>query len=150
MSDTFDTALKVVRIVSPLTAALVDLVSSSNTSVNDASDKGIDILKEELEKQKIRMEYDAHQAKIAQELAIAVRIENAEEVEIEEYYDTQGKGSAGLNFDAKANTGSIGLSGEGRSVTKRIIRFKGIKNTPSTPNETERTKTFVIQDEMRE
>lgn len=149
MSDTFDTALKVVRIVSPLTAALVDLVSYSNTSVNDASDKGIDILKEELEKQKIRMEYDAHQAKVAQELAIAVRIENAEEVEIEEYYDNQGKANAGLSFDGKSNSGTLGLSGEGRSVTKRIIRFKGIKHTHGAPNEAESKKSFFIQEEIK-
>jgi len=63
------------------------------------------------------------QAKVEQELAISRRIDGAEEVEIEEFYDLSGKGNAGLNTDGE--TVSLGFGGEGRRVTKRIIKFKG-------------------------
>ena len=56
----------------------------------------------------------------------AVVVDSAEEVEIEEFYDASGKGHAGLSVDANAATGSFGLGGEGRKVTTRIYRFKGL------------------------
>lgn len=63
------------------------------------------------------------QAKVAQELAIAQRINTAEQVEIEEIYDTSGKAGLSANITEGAITG--GLTGEGRKVTKRIYRFTG-------------------------
>lgn len=65
------------------------------------------------------------EAKIAQELAIAERIKNSDEVEIEEFYDTSGKGNIGLNTEKEKIL--LGVSGEGRNITKRIIKFKGNK-----------------------
>ena len=66
-----------------------------------------------------------NQAKVEQELAIARRIDSAEEVEIEEYYDVSGSGSVGLKADEASVT--IGANGDGRKVTKRVIKFKGCK-----------------------
>jgi hypothetical protein len=63
------------------------------------------------------------QAKAQQEQAIALRIACAEEVQIEEYYDTTGKGHLGVS--AKEEGITAGLGGEGRRVTKRIIKFTG-------------------------
>ena len=46
--------------------------------------------------------------------------------EIEEFYD----GSASAELGAKASTEkvSLGLNGEGRKITKRVIKFKGFNN----------------------
>lgn len=63
------------------------------------------------------------QAKAQQEQAIALRIACAEEVQIEEYYDTSGKGQLGVSMKEEGVT--AGLTGDGRRVTKRIIKFTG-------------------------
>lgn len=110
----------------PLVGLIVDGVEASSKSMDDASGKNLESLREEAAKQQIKMDYSQHQARVAQELAIAKRIENATEVEIEEYYDNSGKGSAGLNVNVETQTGSLGLSGENRRVSKRIYRFKGM------------------------
>ncbi|MBP2311902.1 hypothetical protein [Azospirillum soli] len=125
MADYLKIALEVAKIVSPLSAGIIGGMASAGTSVAAASDKGMEDLKVEVEKQMLRMKFEEHQAKVTQEIAIAVRIENAEEVEIEEFYDSSGKGNIGLNVDKTAGSGSFGLGGEGRFVTKRIVRFKG-------------------------
>lgn len=63
------------------------------------------------------------QAKAQQEQAIALRIACAEEVQIEEFYDASGKGQLGISVKEEGVT--AGLTGDGRRVTKRIIRFTG-------------------------
>lgn len=110
----------------PLVGLIIDGVEASSKSMDEASEKNLESLREEAAKQQIKMDYSQHQARIAQELAIAKRIENATEVEIEEYYDNSGKGSAGLNVNIETQTGSLGVSGENRRVSKRVYRFKGI------------------------
>ena len=85
----------------------------------------------QLEELALRQEIEARvlkeQARIEQELAIARRIDNAEEVEIEEYYDTSGEGALGLKGDEKGVT--VGASGGGKRVVKRIYKFKGYRPT---------------------
>ena len=78
-------------------------------------------------KQNLQMQFAQQQARIAQELAIARRIDNAEEVEIEEFYDNSGKGNAGASFDQANQNASVGIGAEGRRVTKRVYHFKGWK-----------------------
>lgn len=63
------------------------------------------------------------QAKVAQEIAIARRIDTAEEVTIEEFYDTSGEAGIGLNSNGENI--SLGVNGSARRVTKRIYTFKG-------------------------
>jgi len=63
------------------------------------------------------------EARVAQELAIARRIETAHEVEMTEYFDYSGEGHAG--FKASGNTLTAGLGGSGRKVSKRKFVFKG-------------------------
>ncbi|MES1978303.1 MAG: hypothetical protein V4451_09725 [Pseudomonadota bacterium] len=101
-------------------------LSKSQDDVKAAESKGMASLEEEARKQQIKMEFQAHQARVSQELAIAERISVSAEVEIEEYYDLSGKGHAGV----KAEEGSIalGVAGEGRRVTKRVIRFNGSRH----------------------
>lgn len=92
--------------------------------ISDAdSSTPIQTLKEESLRAEVKAKALLAQAKVEQELAISRRIDSAEEVEIEEFYDTSGKGNVGLN--AEGESISLGLGGEGRRVTKRIIKFKG-------------------------
>ena len=109
----------------PFAYFMVEQGEKAAKEISDAAKKGIGPLEEEAAKQTIKMQLDQQRARIEQELAIARRIDNAEEVEIEEFYDTSGKGSAGLTADMKSETATIGLSAEGRRVTKRVYHFKG-------------------------
>jgi hypothetical protein len=102
---------------------VIDGVKESSKDMEKA--KNLDALREESIKQEIKMEFSKHQARVAQELAIAKRIENAIEVEIEEYYDNSGKGEGGLNVDLATQSGGLGMSTESRRVSKRVYRFKG-------------------------
>lgn len=96
---------------------IVESISESDSSTPMST------LREESLRAEIKAKALLAQAKVEQELAISRRIDSAEEVEIEEFYDTSGKGNAGLNTDGESI--SLGLGGEGRRVTKRIIKFKG-------------------------
>jgi hypothetical protein len=98
-------------------------VEKATGAVNLAADKGIETLREEVAKQEIRLGFEMQQAKIAQELAIAQRISNAETVEIEEFYDRSGKGQLGVKLDLDVPT--VGLGAEGKSVVRRIYKFSG-------------------------
>lgn len=98
-------------------------LSKSQDDVKAAESKGVVSLEEEARKQQIVMEFQAHQARVSQELAIAERIAASAEVEIEEYYDLSGKGHVGVK--AESESISLGIGAEGRRVTKRIIRFTG-------------------------
>lgn len=102
-------------------------MSDSQGDIKSAESKGIAELELEAAKQKVIMEFQAHQARVSQEIAIAERISTSNEVEITEYYDASGKGHAGLT----ANEGSItaGIGGEGRKVTHRVIKFTGFFNS---------------------
>lgn len=111
----------------PIIGLVIDGVKSSSKDMEKA--KNLDALREESLKQEIKMEFSKHQARVAQELAIAKRIENALEVEIEEYYDNSGKGEGGVNVDLATQSGGLGMSTENRKVSKRVYRFKGKSDT---------------------
>lgn len=129
---------KAVAIASvPFGVTISKAIENSSKEVDAASDKGIDELRTELSKQELRLGFDLQQAKIAQEMAIAHRIMNAETVEIEEFYDKSASGQAGLGVN---ETGvNLGLKGDGKSVTKRIYKFSGnnIASADITPILTE-------------
>jgi hypothetical protein len=120
---------KALKYTSPIGWLIVEGAETAATSIKSAAAKGIDELKEEVAKQNLQLQFAQQQAKVAQELAIARRIENAEEVEIEEFYDTSGKGHVGITIDGKTETGTLGVGGEGRHVTKRVYHFKGWKES---------------------
>ncbi len=106
---------------------IVESISESDSSTPMST------LKEESLRAEIKAKALLAQAKVEQELAISRRIDSAEEVEIEEFYDTSGKGNAGLNTEGESI--SLGLGGEGRRVTKRIIKFKGCAPIVQTPEQ---------------
>ncbi len=91
----------------------------------DTEQSKLSVLEEESVKEDIRARVLQNQAKAAQEMAIARRIEDAEEVEIEEYYDISGEGHVGAK--ASSEGVNLGASAEGRKITKRVIKFKGSK-----------------------
>jgi hypothetical protein len=80
-------------------------------------------LKLEAERQEFGARIAQSQARVAQELAIAHRIENAAEVIMEEFYDYQLEGKAGVQTDSGKVSASIGASN--KRVSKRVYRFKG-------------------------
>ncbi|WP_195603795.1 hypothetical protein [Clostridium tyrobutyricum] len=120
-------AIKEARSMSPnigLTSQIITLVAELIKHSSNISDKdSIQETTDKATKQNISLELVQQQARVAQELAIALRIETANDVEIEEFYDTTGKGNAGLNRDKGSI--SLGINGAGRKITKRIYKFKG-------------------------
>ena len=67
------------------------------------------------------------QVRLAKEFAIARRIDTAEKVVIEEYYETRGSGKAGAALDPAKRSGKAELSGSGERVTKRVYTFEGVR-----------------------
>lgn len=105
-------------------------LSESQGDIKSAESQGIQQLQTEVQKQKIVMEFQTHQARVSQEIAIAERISTSDEVEITEYYDVSGKGHAGIAAQESSITAGVG--GEGRKVTHRTIKFSGWKVIDST------------------
>lgn len=102
-------------------------MSEAREGIKSAEANGIIELELEAAKQKVVMEFQAHQARVSQEVAIAERISTSNEVEITEYYDVSGKGGAGLTASEASITAGVG--GEGRKVTHRVIKFTGFSKS---------------------
>lgn len=123
LSETVVAAAKIYY--NPLGFLIEKISESTANSTNESnSSKSIEDLQLAARKQELQMQMAEAQAKVAQELAIAKRIELAEQVEIEEFYDASGEGNLGLKADAQ--TVALGASGSGRKVTKRIYKFSGV------------------------
>lgn len=101
-----------------------ELIRSINKSKTVAEQEDITLLENEARLQEIENRISEYQARVAQELAIAKRIETAAEVEIEEFYDTTGSG--GVGFQTNESGINLGINGNGRRVVKRVYRFKSI------------------------
>ncbi len=127
--------LEVVKIALNPTGYLIERMMNRNvqTFSENSEKSNLQELKEHALREEIKSSVLQNQAKVEQELAIARRIETAEEVEIEEYYDLSGSGGAGFKGDDKGVT--LGVNGEGRKVTKRIIKFKGCSLVVRTVSE---------------
>lgn len=126
----FEKALELMVKSTPIIGPVAGVLIESARDAEVASQgKDLSVLSNEAQRQEISLHMAKMQAQVAQELAIAHRIENAIEVEIEEYYEGNGKG--GLSGSVNVDGGSVFLGGEGRKVVKRIYRFtgtNGIKN----------------------
>jgi hypothetical protein len=96
----------------------------SRTDVSSDSGQELMLVRAETERQENEMRRLEAQAKVAQEMAIASRIERASEVQIEEFYDYSGDGKVGINMDEKSI--SAGASVSGRRISKRIYKFTGL------------------------
>lgn len=91
------------------------IISSMNITEESTKNKLVDddIILNNLERR----------TKIIRELAISRRIDTAEKVSIEEFYDAKGDGKVGVQAsDASLN---IGISGSGERVTKSVYTFEG-------------------------
>lgn len=120
----FEKALEIMIKSTPLLGPVAGVLLESARDTEVASQSGeIATLAAEAKRQEISLHMARMQAQVAQELAIAHRIENAGEVEIEEYYEGNAKG--GVDGLVDPTTVSFSLGGEGRKVVKRVYRFKG-------------------------
>jgi len=110
--------------VSVIGDSLVELLKRSLVKTKNTN-TGTDVpaLRDEEARQEIALRMVERQAKVAQELAIARKIELADEVEIEEFYESSAEGNVGAKVDDSAI--SLGASGKGNRVTRRVYRFKG-------------------------
>ncbi len=90
-------------------------------------------LQEMADRQEIQLRMSEAQAKIAQELAIAWKIQHAEEVEIEEFYEYVGGG--GGSIGGNVNSGEVGISanGEIRRVSRRVYKFRSVADVSEVP-----------------
>lgn len=125
-----------------LTLIVKELLSLVKTKVGVAEEVGeskdLSVINEEAQRQALELQMAHAQAKVAQELAIAQRIQDASEVVIEEYYEGEAKGKVGVTGSEQGLT--LGVSGEGRKVTKRVYRFisspKSVQTSEVIENET--------------
>lgn len=102
--------------------AIVAMTRAARESEEASDSKDIEVLNNEAKRQRAELSMAEMQAKVAQEVAIARRIEEADEVEIEEYYEGETNGNVGLTTEGSSL--SLGLGGKGSRVTKRVYRFK--------------------------
>lgn len=126
-NDVLDAVAEGAKIALNPTGYLLNKITQSTSELIDKVDDDtiaeLDTLRIESERQELQTRIAEAQARVAQEIAIASRIETAEEVEIEELYDYSGSGSIGVDVNDKGL--NLGAKGEGRRVSKRIYRFKG-------------------------
>ena len=80
---------------------------------------------------------------LRKELSIAHRIETAEKVILEEYYETKGEGKADGKANLSQQSGEFNLGGSGQRVTKRVYTFEGIREP--TSSETAINQQFMEQ-----
>ena len=121
-----DVSLQIIKWTNPLAYQIGESITKQMKKSEEAVDKGnLSELKDELLRQELSGKIAEAQARVAQELAIARRIDSAEEVEIEEYYDLHGSGNLGLSVDCAKETVGLGAHAEGRRITKRVYHFKG-------------------------
>ena len=131
-------AVEAVKLIANPSGYLISQIaeSTSRSIATTGSTKAQELaeLRVQAERQEIEMRMAEAQAKVAQELAIAKRIENAAEVEIEEFYEYGGEAKAGLK--ATATSVAAELSGAGKRVSRRVYRFKSIASpSPTGPSE---------------
>jgi hypothetical protein len=126
--STKETTKNVLQFTSPGTLLLWESIEKATKAFQENSkDKSADELRDLAARERIRMEVEREQARTQQEIAIANRIDNASEVEIEEFYDISGSGNVGAQGTTDGNTFSVsmGASGEGKKIVRRVYRFKG-------------------------
>jgi small ligand-binding sensory domain FIST len=116
-----DITLETLKFINSPTDFLIRKFSQQVDTSGDAVEIGE--LRRIAEREEVEMRMSEAQARVAQELAIAKRIETAEEVEMTEFYDYSGKGHVGL--EASGEAFNLGAGGSGRRVSKRKFRFKG-------------------------
>lgn len=102
----------VLSVVSPTSRIIYDIMTKKNEKSTGEADNQENVLSDLSE-----------HTDLLKELAIIRRIDTAEKVSIEEFYDTKGDG--GLGVQSTEGDINIGLKGSGQKVTKRIYSFEG-------------------------
>lgn len=122
-----NTSGKILKTIFPLHSFIYENVIKSQ-AVSETILEGGNIVKiqAELNKKRAEAEMNELNAKVLQELAIAHRIENAVDVEIEEYYENGGGGKVTGNMNE--NNPVVEISGDSKKVTRRVYKFKGLRN----------------------
>ena len=111
-----------------LAEALVKFVKKSFSEVKvTGTDGGLPALRDEEVRQEISMRMAERQAKVAQEIAIARKIELAHEVEIEEFYDSSAEANLGAKTDGASL--SLGAGAKANRVVRRVYKFRGTTTT---------------------
>lgn len=122
-----DTIIEAAKFTLNPTGYLIRKIASNIVEDSESEKPNkLEDLRIEAEKQALTMKMAEAEARVAQELALAQRIATADEVEMEEFYETAADGKAGVSVQGDGL--SAGISGSGRRVTKRVFRFKGIAN----------------------
>lgn len=121
--NNMSTKEKVMMALNPSVFLIAKGTEKAIEKFQNMSDSTIDELKIESARQELLAQMSQAQAKVAQELAIATRINTAEVVEIEEFYDASGKG--GIETNMTEGTISGGINAGARKVTKRVYKFTG-------------------------
>ena len=130
-----------INTITPIVKILTEVLQDSIGKTAEIT-KSTDLIEvdDESKKQRFELQLAHMQAKVAQEIAIAQRIENASEVIIEEYYEGGEKGKIGITGDEKGI--NLGVSGEKREITKRIYKFIGNEKSNITDVEIENQKSI--------
>lgn len=126
----------VISSMSPLTSFAYNVA----VSLSGLKPEGTDITDKENDK---FLKTFREQILLAQELAITKRIEMANQVEIEEYYEDSKDGHIGLTGSENGIT--LGLGAKGNRVVKRVYKFKGYNEEREAKYEKLFTKIFEEQ-----
>jgi hypothetical protein len=127
MKEKLNTTAKILiptyGIASLITETIIESSKKSQNIIDNGSYKEIE---DEINRRTAETKILELEAKVSQEVAIAKRIEDAIDVEIEEYYEAGGSGKIGANVSETGFGGE--LSGHGKKIVKRIYKFKGKNN----------------------
>lgn len=122
-----DVAVAALGVVFPtglLAKQLYDLASAALENPSSGS-KTVDALAEAAATRELEQRIEQANARIAQEYAIAARISESAEVEIEEHYEYASDIKGGVSGNVQTGDVSVGGSGASQRVSRRIYRFTG-------------------------
>lgn len=120
-------------LVGPSLSAVAILSEILNEQLKKANDRPLS--------EKEQMDLIEWQVRLAKEFAISRRIDTAEKVTIEEFYEAKGAGNASASIDPAKKAAKAELGGNGERVTKRTYSFEGVRDL--TPKEEAQMKEFL-------
>lgn len=128
-SKNFDNVLNKMSMM--ISSPMADIISSLIGEIITDKDilegeTSIEKIKDKSNVEDVSLQLLKERVRVAQEIAIALRIETADEVEIEEFYDNYKDINAGLKGNSEGVT--FGVNGTGKRVVKRVYKFKGYNN----------------------
>lgn len=122
-----DVAVAALGVVFPtglLAKQLYDLASAALENPSSES-KTVDALAEAAATREFEQRIEQANARIAQEYAIAARISESADVEIEEHYEYVAGAKGGISANIHSGDVSADIGGASQRVSRRIYRFSG-------------------------